>query len=124
MLQTRKYENVLMKSLKNFLDFDGGSIDHEEEDFNNLIQSMNPENMDVGDWQDMQSASKTMSVETAKKLLRKVNLIGATTPHRLSKHIKGEGYLMCSDRHHYIVDQQLIHEHTAICLSDCYFLEL
>ena len=45
LLQTRKYENVLMKAMKSFLDFDGAVV-HEEEDFNNLIQTMNPEDMD------------------------------------------------------------------------------
>ena len=80
--------------------------------------------MDLEEWQDLHNASRLMPIETARNILKKIKLITPTTPHRLSKHLKGEGHLLCSDIHHYIVNQQLIHEHTAICLSECYTVEL
>jgi hypothetical protein len=76
------------------------------------------------DWEDYQDISKAMKVDTAKQLLQKVCLIGATTPHRLSRHLRGEGNLICSDIHNFIVDQPASYEHTAICLSECYVMEI
>jgi hypothetical protein len=65
-----------------------------------------------------------LKVETAKNLLKKMNIITISTPHRLSYHLKHEGELICSELHPSIIDQEAVYTHTAICLSECYVMEL
>lgn len=115
-LESQKVGDILKEALVTASQLDV-HFDSEEIKCNNVIEKINPEELELTEWQDLQNSARKLSLQTAKNLLRKVNLISMTTPHRLSRHLQKEGELIASDIHPYIVDQPSLYEHTAICLN-------
>ena len=52
-----------------------------------MVRTIAAEDMELNEWQDLQN-DKTMPVETARNVLKKVGLITPTTPHRLYRHLR------------------------------------